>query len=216
MIGTKPEAFFPKQEADIGDTGAQRARPDRRRFRRGRRFRCPLRRDPGLLRAGRRRPFRDRRDAVRADRSPMPGASSSTAGRSRSRSPREAMRHGISFVPEDRHQQGLVLPFPIRANATLPVLRKPVRPARLDRPQARGRDRRRIRQAHARRRDRHRAGDRHAVRRQSAESAAGQMADAQSRSSSSSISRRAASTSAPRRKSIASFRTSRPRAWRSS
>ncbi len=40
------------------------------------------------------------------------------------RSPREAMRFGISFLPEDRHQQGLVLQFPIRANATLPILRK--------------------------------------------------------------------------------------------
>jgi rhamnose transport system ATP-binding protein len=41
----------------------------------------------------------------------------------RLRRPREAMRAGISFLPEDRHQQGLVLPFPIRANETLPVLR---------------------------------------------------------------------------------------------
>jgi rhamnose transport system ATP-binding protein len=40
------------------------------------------------------------------------------------RSPREAMRLGISFLPEDRHQQGLVLQFPIRANETLPVLRR--------------------------------------------------------------------------------------------
>ena len=39
-------------------------------------------------------------------------------------SPREAMRLGISFLPEDRHQQGLVLQFPIRANETLPVLRQ--------------------------------------------------------------------------------------------
>jgi len=39
-------------------------------------------------------------------------------------SPKEAMRLGISFLPEDRHQQGLVLQFPIRANATLPVLRR--------------------------------------------------------------------------------------------
>jgi rhamnose transport system ATP-binding protein len=38
-------------------------------------------------------------------------------------SPRKAIRHGISFVPEDRHSQGLVLPFSIRANETLPVLR---------------------------------------------------------------------------------------------
>ena len=40
------------------------------------------------------------------------------------RSPQEAMRLGISFLPEDRHQQGLVLQFPIRSNATLPILRK--------------------------------------------------------------------------------------------
>jgi rhamnose transport system ATP-binding protein len=39
------------------------------------------------------------------------------------RSPREAMRLGLSLVPEDRHSQGLVLPFAIRANESLPVLR---------------------------------------------------------------------------------------------
>ena len=38
--------------------------------------------------------------------------------------PRKAMRHGISLVPEDRHEQGLVLPFAIRENETLPILRK--------------------------------------------------------------------------------------------
>jgi ABC-type sugar transport system ATPase subunit len=42
----------------------------------------------------------------------------------RPRSSRHAMRLGISFLPEDRHQQGLVLPFPIRANETLPILRQ--------------------------------------------------------------------------------------------
>src|SRR5258708_13879657 len=42
----------------------------------------------------------------------------------RPRSSRHAMRLGLSFLPEDRHQQGLVLPFPIRANATLPILRQ--------------------------------------------------------------------------------------------
>ena len=47
-----------------------------------------------------------------------------TAASSIPRSPREAMRLGISFLPEDRHQQGLVLQFPIRANETLPVLRQ--------------------------------------------------------------------------------------------
>ncbi len=39
-------------------------------------------------------------------------------------SPQDALPLGISLLPEDRHQQGLVLPFPIRANATLPVLRR--------------------------------------------------------------------------------------------
>jgi rhamnose transport system ATP-binding protein len=38
--------------------------------------------------------------------------------------PQEAMQAGISLLPEDRHQQGLVLPFPIRSNETLPVLRE--------------------------------------------------------------------------------------------
>ena len=42
----------------------------------------------------------------------------------RLRSSRQAMQLGISLLPEDRHQQGLVLPFPIRANETLPILRQ--------------------------------------------------------------------------------------------
>jgi rhamnose transport system ATP-binding protein len=42
----------------------------------------------------------------------------------RPRSPRDALRLGISLLPEDRHYQGLVLEFPIRANETLPVLRR--------------------------------------------------------------------------------------------
>jgi rhamnose transport system ATP-binding protein len=42
----------------------------------------------------------------------------------RPRSPHDALRLGISLLPEDRHGQGLVLEFPIRANETLPVLRR--------------------------------------------------------------------------------------------
>ena len=42
----------------------------------------------------------------------------------RVRSPRDALELGISLLPEDRHDQGLVLEFPIRANETLPVLRR--------------------------------------------------------------------------------------------
>ena len=37
-------------------------------------------------------------------------------------SPMTAMHHGIGYVPEDRHGQGLVLEFPISANITLPIL----------------------------------------------------------------------------------------------
>jgi rhamnose transport system ATP-binding protein len=42
----------------------------------------------------------------------------------RPRSPQDALQLGISLLPEDRHRQGLVLEFPIRANETLPVLRR--------------------------------------------------------------------------------------------
>jgi rhamnose transport system ATP-binding protein len=37
-------------------------------------------------------------------------------------SPADAMREGIAYVPEDRHDQGLVLDFSIAANVSLPVL----------------------------------------------------------------------------------------------
>ena len=37
-------------------------------------------------------------------------------------SPSAAMSAGIAYVPEDRHQQGLVLDFPIASNVTLPIL----------------------------------------------------------------------------------------------
>lgn len=40
------------------------------------------------------------------------------------RSPRQAMEHGIAYVPEDRHQQGLVMTFSIASNITLPILRQ--------------------------------------------------------------------------------------------
>ncbi len=38
------------------------------------------------------------------------------------RSPSEALRAGIAYVPEDRHQDGLVLDFSIANNITLPIL----------------------------------------------------------------------------------------------
>jgi rhamnose transport system ATP-binding protein len=38
------------------------------------------------------------------------------------RSPSEAMSDGIAYLPEDRHQEGLVLAFSIAQNVTLPIL----------------------------------------------------------------------------------------------
>jgi rhamnose transport system ATP-binding protein len=37
-------------------------------------------------------------------------------------SPSAALRAGVAYVPEDRHQQGLVLDFPIASNVSLPIL----------------------------------------------------------------------------------------------
>ncbi len=39
-------------------------------------------------------------------------------------SPSEAMSGGIAYVPEDRHQDGLVLDFSIAENVSLPILRR--------------------------------------------------------------------------------------------
>jgi rhamnose transport system ATP-binding protein len=51
----------------------------------------------------------------------------------RIRSPHEAMRAGLAFVPEDRQHQGLVLEMPIEDNATLPFLRRLTRFGLVDR-----------------------------------------------------------------------------------
>jgi rhamnose transport system ATP-binding protein len=40
------------------------------------------------------------------------------------RSPRDALRHGIAYMPEDRQHQGLVLPMPIGQNLTLAILQQ--------------------------------------------------------------------------------------------
>ena len=40
------------------------------------------------------------------------------------RSPQQAMAYGIAYVPEDRHQQGLVMNFSIAANVTLAILQR--------------------------------------------------------------------------------------------
>ena len=48
------------------------------------------------------------------------------------RSPQQAMHYGIAYVPEDRHQQGLVMNFSIAANVTLAILHQVSRLGLLD------------------------------------------------------------------------------------
>ncbi len=48
------------------------------------------------------------------------------------RSPQQAMDYGIAYVPEDRHQQGLVKNFSIASNVTLAILQKVSRLGLLD------------------------------------------------------------------------------------
>jgi rhamnose transport system ATP-binding protein len=123
MIGTDPGAFFPKEDAVIGapvvsvrglcgagfveDVGFDVRSGEILGF-----F--------GLVGAGRSEVAQMLFGIIQPDRGDI-RVDGAAVGRL---SPRRAMGHGISFVPEDRHEQGLVLPFPIRANETLPILRR--------------------------------------------------------------------------------------------
>ncbi len=40
----------------------------------------------------------------------------------RIRSPRDALAHGIAYLSEDRHNEGVIMPLPIGKNVTLPIL----------------------------------------------------------------------------------------------
>ena len=51
------------------------------------------------------------------------------------KSPTDAMRLGIVYVPEDRHEQGLVLDFSISANVSLPIVHRLSRLLMIDRAQ---------------------------------------------------------------------------------
>lgn len=123
MIGNDPGAFFPKEEAEIGApvlsvsglAGAVFVEDVSFEVRAGEIFGFF-----GLVGAGRSEVAemlfgitRPTAGEIRIDGRPV-----------RPKSPRQAIEMGISFLPEDRHQQGLVLELPIRANQTLPVLRR--------------------------------------------------------------------------------------------
>ncbi len=123
MIGTEPAAFFPKEETKIGEPVVAVHGLSRAGFVEDVTFEVragEILGFFGLVGAGRSAVaqmlfgiMRPERGEIRLDNQVV-----------RLRSSRDAMRLGISLVPEDRHQQGLVLPFPIRANETLPILRR--------------------------------------------------------------------------------------------
>jgi rhamnose transport system ATP-binding protein len=123
MIGTEPAAFFPKEAAEIGAPVVSVRGLSGAGFVE----------DVGFdLRAGEILGFFGLVGAGRSEVAqmlfgiaPPERGEIRMEGRAvRPRSPQDALRLGISLLPEDRHQQGLVLEFPIRANETLPILRR--------------------------------------------------------------------------------------------
>ena len=123
MIGAEPGAFFPKEKAQIGMpvlsvrglSGAGFVEDVSFDVRAG-----EILGFFGLVGAGR----SEVAQMLFGITKPRQGEIKVDGRVARPRSPRHAMQLGISFLPEDRHQQGLVLQFPIRANETLPILRQ--------------------------------------------------------------------------------------------
>jgi rhamnose transport system ATP-binding protein len=123
MIGTEPASFFPKEDAQIGPpvlsvrglSGAAFVEDISFDVRAG-----EILGFFGLVGSGRSEVAQMLFGVTQPDQGEIRLGAQSV----RLRSSRHAMQLGISLLPEDRHQQGLVLPFPIRANETLPILRQ--------------------------------------------------------------------------------------------
>ncbi|MGI8826285.1 MAG: sugar ABC transporter ATP-binding protein [Chloroflexota bacterium] len=122
MVGRTLDKLFPKQDAEIGDVVLKVEKLSRRGVFRDISF--ELRRGEilglaGLVGAGRSEVARaifgiDSLDSgvIRVDGKPVTV-----------RAPGDALRQGITYVPEDRQHQGLVLSMSISHNITLPLLR---------------------------------------------------------------------------------------------
>ncbi|GHO51092.1 sugar ABC transporter ATP-binding protein [Ktedonospora formicarum] len=121
MVGRELDTLFPKGEAKIGDVVLEARGLTRAGVFRDVSF--TLRQGEilgfsGLVGAGRTEVARVLFGIDRADSGTilLKGLQISLS------SSRAAMRHGIAYVPEDRHQHGLMLDFTITRNITLPLL----------------------------------------------------------------------------------------------
>src|SRR3954451_8674651 len=123
MVGRTLDALFPKGEAEIGapvlEVRGLRARPQLRDID------IVLRRGEivglaGLVGAGR----SELAQAIFGMNPPEAGAILLDGRPVRIRAPRDSVRLGIAYVPEDRGQQGLVRPMRVRENVSLAVLRR--------------------------------------------------------------------------------------------
>ena len=136
MVGRRLETLFPKAAAEIGGPVLQVRGLGRAgafedvsfELRRGEVLGCA-----GLVGAGRTELARVLFGIDRPDRGSIlvKGVEVDVG------SPAAAMAHGIAYVPEDRHQQGLVLEFGIADNVVLPILGRVCRLGILDRRRAR-------------------------------------------------------------------------------
>jgi rhamnose transport system ATP-binding protein len=121
MVGRRIDSLFPKEHAEIGEVALEVRRLARAGVFRDISF--EVRRGEilglaGLVGAG-------RTEVARAlfGIDPPDGGEIRIGGRLiEIASPGDAIRHGLAYVPEDRHDQGLVLGFSIAANISLPLV----------------------------------------------------------------------------------------------
>jgi rhamnose transport system ATP-binding protein len=131
MVGRRVEALFPKAAAAIGAPALELRQL----------VRAPVTRGVSLtLRAGEIVGLAGLVGSGRSELAqavfgitPAEGGEIRVGGRPlRIRSPMEAKRHGIAYVPEDRGTQGLVRPMPLKQNLSLAVLERIARRAFID------------------------------------------------------------------------------------
>ena len=123
MVGRRVESLYPKEEASVGEVALEVRGLTRRgtfndvsfKVRRGEIVGLG-----GLVGAGRSEVARVLFGIDRADA----GEVWVLGKKAIIESPADAMRLGIVYVPEDRHEHGLVLDFSIAANVSLPIVRR--------------------------------------------------------------------------------------------